>query len=1508
MPAGLRSEAARQGHRLSGSALERHSSLRRRRWPDTVTNGLTLALDVTEKAGAAFPPLQAVAGSLAAITKVVKQTCSNENNLHALLSYVELLNKVIAPDTLPPSQDWPVAFRTRVSELTSGLQKVEDRVVKLQSERSLERVLNAQERAGQIADCVKTLGQLVATFTMHGSIATELGINRVEYKVDEARQDITGQLQELLQASQNPRDQTGAIPGLHPTFSAMYNDNEGGRSECEPETRKEALATIYAWILGPGHPDLSAFPPPVLDVDHRRLVMWLYALAGAGKSTLAQTTAEWCALRRILAASFFCARDGDRSNVLAIMPTIAQQLARLCVVFRQALREAVVDNPNVHQMSVASQLQTLIVGPLRTALDGGSHAFDELVVIIDALDECMDDEAVSVVVKSLSLHHERIAPLKFLVTSRPEPNIKAGFTLPTLAANTQEFPLSAIPDNLTEDDISLFLQKRLREIASRNYLGPGWPSGDVLKRLVSLTELLFIFAATAVRFIGDLEAMDPEGRLLELLRAGSEAATIGNSRTSPFRILDALYRQVLASVRRALGEVALAQLRRILGAVVLAKERLGPTALEALLEMGPGSTRRFLSRLTAILILPDVGDDSSPIRLIHLSFANFIVDSTRCTEPAFLIDPSHHHTSLAQSCLRILLTLRHNICDVELKYGHLLNSEIPDLEEKVARHLTPERQYAVKYWAHHLRHAAVDEELLSALQAFCDSHLLDWLEALSLLGCVDVAVAALQSAQQTLKNSQPPPPPTDAPALLYDCERIVRAFYEGISASFFEVLRATATFAPLSSPLRQRHAAHLPGMVLLRRGRETAWSATLTTTANNRFVECLDFSPDGNVIACGTQDGGIELRNVQTGAEAHVLAGESWIISVCFAPDGKAILSSDAHGFVTLWDVATGARLGRWKRHTDRIPSVAWSSDGTLAASGSTNGKIVLWSVDPPEESSTLSGHHGQVNSVVFSCDGALISGSYDKTCKIWDMRTKSLLRTLKHDSEVRCVAVSPDSQIVACGQWDGEIMLWSKADGAKLQLLPGSAQVISLAFRANGTLAAAYNDSSLILWDVHTKEALTRSLTMFLTVRAVAFSPDGVHIGVSTGVAVHIIRWPTDRSGTFGPSGQNTELSELDSHAPASTAAGGHNHEDFLGLSISPDGRLVVAVLNNEALLLEVSTGDVMHTLEYRSWVVRSPIVWSPTTSFVAWGDDEKDVCVWETKPGGRIRRFAGHSDRVRAVHFTRDEQHVLSASEDGTILRWNVYETHPSPAILFQCDGRIRELAVSSDGKWMLSGSRDRTPPDLSSPDLIAKPSRKPFVNDGHYPTLRLHEASGRVLWIEHVIDGISSLAFSDDCTRAVAGLYDGRILLYDLTQLLPHRTTSSNASTPLPHPGSAPIVPEYEFSTGSQQQVEQISFSPDGQWLVSSESYTVVPAELRPLSSHKNDLSLPPVYFYKDGWLWSSEPDIGSQRLCWIPPAFRYDESYSERFWSVHGHIIACGTREKGVVILDASHCQW
>ncbi|KAI9059864.1 WD40 repeat-like protein [Trametes sanguinea] len=1314
---------------------------------------------------------------------------------------------------------------------------------------------------------------------------------------------------------------SNAIPGLHPVIQAEFDHFKSGRSSCEPNTRLEALATIYSWIC-PGHPILSQLPPPVIAVRHEDLIMWIYALAGSGKSTLSHTTAEWCDGEHSLAASFFCAQDGDRSNVQAIIPTIAYQLSKRCPLFREALCEVVAKISSVHELSVASQLKKLIVEPLGSAIAQGSRAFHGCVVIIDALDECKDDDAVSVVLSSLSLHVSSLGPLRFLITSRPVNSIEAGFNLPGLARNTRRFALSSIPEEHTARDIRLFLQNRLREVAARYPgLGPDWPPAEQFEQLVILTESLFIFASTSVLFIGDEAAQDPADRLSDLLRSGNAAAEIGTRSKSPFRILDALYLQVLMSRMKRLGPTPFSRLKLILGAIVVAEERLGPATLEGLLSLPSGTARRLLSLLNAILVLPSPGQEYSPIRLIHLSFADFVIDSSRCTEPAYLINPLIQHTLLAEHCLRVLLTLRHNICEVEPKYDRLLNCEIPDLPEKIARHLPPWCQYACKHWFYHLLHAQVDQQILDALHAFCDDHLLDWLEALSLLGCVDVAIEALQSVQRHLQVL--PLPPTDIPALLYDCERIVRAFYEGISASFFEVLRATATFGPLNSLLRRRHAANFPHMIQLRYGRELSWSATLTSTDTaGSYIACLGFSPDGKLLACGAGDGTLRLRNVHTGADVHIVdahAGRT-VRSVSFSPDGKSILSGSDDGTVELWNVATGARLGTWKRHSGSVRSLVWSTDGVLAASAcydlACNRReeaVILWSTASPEETVALSDHRGWIRDIVFAADGTLLSGSDDKTCKIWDTRTASVVRTLEHESDVLSVAISTDGRLIACGLYRGAVVIWDNSNGAMLHTLRhADSDVISLAFYANDTLAAGYLDSSLSLWDVNSGTPSKLLPGSHVYSQAASFSTDGMHIAISVSNIVYIKQWPAvansdfPGSSTLGGADGNGDSSALCSRAPTNRIDDFHG--DVLLFSVSPDGRFVATIYSDKVGLLEVGSGIWKQGLKHKSAKPFPPTAWSPSSNLVAWKETYR-ICVWDTKPGGCIRGFLSHSSWfVTALAFTPDEQRIVSGSMfNGTIRSWDPLG-HPESSnrggSLFQGDCAIHALAISFDGKWMISGSSDTHPPNTSGIDLLAKPSREPSVcHANRYQTLRLHDATGRILWIEHTTCSISSLAFSDDCTRALVGFSDGRISLYDISQLIDvaeNRVSTQSTSD------TVPAVPEYEFTTGSSEGVKHIAFSPDGRGIITEGNYTPLQVEQRPRSSVIVDPSLPPAYFLSDGWLWRSTPEAGCRRVCWVPPTFRPSERFMEGSWSVRGHTIACKTPHNRLVVLDASPC--
>ncbi|EKM52769.1 uncharacterized protein PHACADRAFT_60666, partial [Phanerochaete carnosa HHB-10118-sp] len=156
-------------------------------------------------------------------------------------------------------------------------------------------------------------------------------------------------------------------------------------------------------------------------VDAR--VFLLSGVAGSGKSTIAQSVAQWCSERGYLGASFFCSRDNRAcSDIQMIFPTIAYQLGLFFPEFQHKTAEAMKREPHIQTTLVSHQLKRLIVDPLREL-----PAFPPCAVVIDALDECKDDHATSLIVRALSECISDLAPLKIFLTSRPVRNITHGF-------------------------------------------------------------------------------------------------------------------------------------------------------------------------------------------------------------------------------------------------------------------------------------------------------------------------------------------------------------------------------------------------------------------------------------------------------------------------------------------------------------------------------------------------------------------------------------------------------------------------------------------------------------------------------------------------------------------------------------------------------------------------------------------------------------------------------------------------------------------------------------------------------------------------------------------------------------------------------------------------------------------------------------------------------------------------------------------------------------------------
>ena len=264
-------------------------------------------------------------------------------------------------------------------------------------------------------------------------------------------------------------------------------------------------------------------------------VFWLNGLAGTGKSTIAQSFAEMSFADGKLGAIFFCSRDfEDRSNLRMILPTLAFQLAHRYPLFREELLQILAASPDVGKESLCSQMEKLIVGPFKTTNI-------PTLIIIDALDECKDEEPASAILSILSRYVDQIPNIKFFITGRPEPRIRSGFRLAALRPITEVFKLHDVKRPLVDVDIKLFLRTRLAEIAkSWSHLDvmEDWPLSSDINILCEKAAGFFIYASTVIKFVASPHHQPPK-RLALLISLPQDTAHEGGSG------IDTLYTEIL---------------------------------------------------------------------------------------------------------------------------------------------------------------------------------------------------------------------------------------------------------------------------------------------------------------------------------------------------------------------------------------------------------------------------------------------------------------------------------------------------------------------------------------------------------------------------------------------------------------------------------------------------------------------------------------------------------------------------------------------------------------------------------------------------------------------------------------------------------------------------------------------------------------------------------------------------------------------------------------------------
>jgi hypothetical protein len=455
--------------------------------------------------------------------------------------------------------------------------------------------------------------------------------------------------------------------------------------------------------------------------------------AGTGKTTIAATVAHGCLNQQpsALGASFFCSRDDKNcSDLRLIFTTIAYQLALFHPGFSKQVSLVRKANPDIGDRYPEQQLKMLIVGPLSSV----RNSFPPCVVVVDALDECKDTAPISIILAALSKHVTNLAPLRFFITSRPEPQITKAMSSAQFHNQAQKFNLHDVELQVVQHDIQQYLLAKLWETAQDNGLH-GWPLPEDLHLLVQHSAGLFIYASTAVKFIQQPD-FTPQDQL-QLIFTADAAREEG----SPTHKLDMLYTQVLEQTHPRNRET----IQMIIGSIVLLQTQLPALDLARLLALDPQKLRKCLLRLHSVILVPD--NNNKGIRLFHPSFFDFLSSPTRCLMSEFAVQLKKQHSLLAEHCLDIMIrTLRQDMCQVGDPSLHL--SEIADISTQIA-HIPLHLQYACRHWAYHILNGD-PTTVMELLEEFLSQHLLHWIEVSSLLGDLRNALLGVTNMHQLL--------------------------------------------------------------------------------------------------------------------------------------------------------------------------------------------------------------------------------------------------------------------------------------------------------------------------------------------------------------------------------------------------------------------------------------------------------------------------------------------------------------------------------------------------------------------------------------------------------------------------------------------------------------------------------------------------------------------------------------------------------------------------------------
>ncbi|KIK71690.1 hypothetical protein GYMLUDRAFT_79629 [Collybiopsis luxurians FD-317 M1] len=839
-------------------------------------------------------------------------------------------------------------------------------------------------------------------------------------------------------------------------------------------------------------------------------VLWLHGPAGTGKSTIATTLFDtFNEVGRLGAFIYFDRKGSDqtKSHPEGVIRTLAHQLSCFDWRIRQKVVDTIKATPNISQMPSNVQFTKLIIQPLEKVQESLEKE-GPIVIIIDALDECIggdNDEAREAFFNIWKNSSASLPPtVRLIITTRSSPIL-------------EQPHISLMELEKNHEDVKHYILSRLDELLK------GTPKArkDIAQeqlgeKLASLADGLFIWAATALRFV-----WTKKWRVQSLRKLVNGSDEIRGD-------IDSLYATALHEAG-IWEESDPERVKAVLGAIILVKTPLSPQAIDSLLGLEEEEeVAAIVVDSLASVLHHDLRKAGKPVTALHSTFSEYL---TSCKGEPWFIEKKYHQSALAKHCLSTM---------------HRWFTEKNILEAIKAEDMA----YSCKFWVTHILELEIEQDemadLTEDLLKFLREHLLHWLEGMSILHESHNCAGSLEQLH-TWVNHLSLAPSISANLLgqlVYDGARFAAFFSRTIADYPHSISLNALPFAPTESLIYEFFHNDVSQSPTVLGGYQQQWSRSLAVFRElSREILSLTISPDGKkLLATGES----QINEISPQLRLWDMSTNLEIIpAVTFDDYGAAEMSLDgakiwyASGKGTLYeiDAATGeikdeVPYSEWSGGIQNAPSqdneitnelpgqrfcrFAFSRHTDRALLGAVDGslyiidlatkkqiKAVMGRPLPPDPTPNAEYPDKFLRSITFDEMGSHFAvASHNGEIEVWDTTTAEISSHLKGHSYPVTVLRFTKEKLIS-GSTDGKICVWNinKSTGQPVSTVQIAGakftEYLPMAINPSGDylISTKANTGTMYFWSIYSGAQLGTLQASFNPASAITFSKDRTRV-----------------------------------------------------------------------------------------------------------------------------------------------------------------------------------------------------------------------------------------------------------------------------------------------------------------------------------------------------------------------------------------------------------------------------